>query len=593
MESQKRENLLNLALQVTEEERQKSLELNVGVMEGDRWEIIVKYHGNVAEKLEQLEKQYATSFQTEFLLPGYAILTVNRRYLDSISDLPEIDYIEKPKALYEEAVSIDQANRSSCVAEVTLREPFLTGKGVLIGIPDSGIDYKDAAFLTPDGNTKIAYLWDQTKEGRAPVGFYGGTEFSGEEINQSIVNDTEITFDRSGHGTTIADICVGEGAADESELLIVKLGSGNEQGFSRTTELMRAITWMLQKASELEKPLVINISYGNTYGAHDGTTLLETFLDTAADVYKTVICVGSGNEGAAAGHIALVCDEETQVEWSIVPFQEAINISFWKNYIDQISLTLVSPSGQREKLQLSQPGKQEIILENTRLILYIGEPTPYSQLQEYYFEFQAIDEIQGNGQISTGIWKLLISPVNVVDGYCSLYMPSAVVLGSGTNFYRATSDTTLTIPSTANKVITVGAYDIVYEEYADFSGRGYALFSENERREGTVSRESGLWKTRVQKPDLCAPGVDILVRDGRGGFQVVSGTSFAAPFVTAAAALLMEWGIVRGNDPYLYGEKVKAYLCRGAKELRGILDYPNERAGWGALCVERSLPYRT
>lgn len=593
MELQKRENLLNLALQVTTEERQKSLELNVGVLEEDRWEIIVKYHGNLAEKLTQLEQQYRTSFQTEFLLPGYAILTVDRRYLDIVSELTEIDYIEKPKALYEEAVSISQANRNSCVAEVVLREPFLTGRGVLIGIPDSGIDYKDTAFLTEDGTTKIVYLWDQTKEGNAPEGFYMGTEYSGEEINQSITENTEITFDRSGHGTAIADICVGEGAADESELLIVKLGSGNEQGFSRTTELMRAITWMLRKASELERPLAINISYGNTYGAHDGTTLLETFLNTAVDVYKTVICVGSGNEGAAAGHLSLSCEEETEVEWSIAPFQEAINISFWKNYIDQISMTLVSPSGQRENLQLSRAGKQEIIFENTRLILYIGEPTPYSPLQEYYFEFQSIDGVEGRGQISTGIWKLLISPVKVVDGYCSLYMPSSVVLGSGTNFYRATSDTTLTIPSTADKVITVGAYNILYEEYADFSGRGYALFSEDEVRERNTGGESGLWKTKLQKPDLCAPGVEILVRDGRGGFQVVSGTSFATPFVTAAAALLMEWGIVRNNDPYLYGEKVKAYLCRGAKELRGIQDYPNEKTGWGALCVERSLPDRS
>ena len=223
MELQKRENLLNLALQVTTEERQKSLELNVGVLEEDRWEIIVKYHGDLAEKLTQLEQQYRTSFQTEFLLPGYAILTVDRRYLDIVSELTEIDYIEKPKALYEEAISISQANRSSCVAEVVLRDPFLTGRGVLIGIPDSGIDYKDTAFLTEDGTTKIVYLWDQTKEGHAPEGFYMGTEYSGEEINQSITENTEITFDRSGHGTAIADICVGEGAADESELLIVKL----------------------------------------------------------------------------------------------------------------------------------------------------------------------------------------------------------------------------------------------------------------------------------------------------------------------------------------------------------------------------------
>ena len=78
--------------------------------------------------------------------------------------------------------------------------------------------------------------------------------------------------------------------------------------------------------------------------------------------------------------------------------------------------------------------------------------------------------------------------------------------------------------------------------------------------------------------------------DRDGGYSPVTGTSFAAPLVTGAAALLMEWGIVRENDPYLYGEKVKAYLRKGARRL------PSELAirirGWecGALCVADSLP---
>ncbi len=91
------------------------------------------------------------------------------------------------------------------------------------------------------------------------------------------------------------------------------------------------------------------------------------------------------------------------------------------------------------------------------------------------------------------------------------------------------------------------------------------------------------------KPDLCAPGTDLLVPDGQGSYAVVSGTSFAAPFAAGSSALLMEWGIVQGNDPYLYGEKVKAYFIKGAKRLPGFTRYPNEMVGWGALCVEDSL----
>lgn len=87
-------------------------------------------------------------------------------------------------------------------------------------------------------------------------------------------------------------------------------------------------------------------------------------------------------------------------------------------------------------------------------------------------------------------------------------------------------------------------------------------------------------------PDLVAPGVDVRVPTEDGGIMVVSGTSFATPFVTGSAALLMEWGVVRKQDPFLYGEKVKAYLRSGARPIRGERIYPNLRVGYGALCLE-------
>ena len=92
------------------------------------------------------------------------------------------------------------------------------------------------------------------------------------------------------------------------------------------------------------------------------------------------------------------------------------------------------------------------------------------------------------------------------------------------------------------------------------------------------------------KPDLVAPGVDIMTAAPGGGYQARTGTSFAVPFVTGAAAMLMQWGIVNGNDAFLYGEKVKAYFIKGAKRLPGYSWYPNEMVGWGALCVRDSLP---
>ncbi len=586
MASQKMENLLNLSLEATAGERERSLELPVGVTE-DRWELIIKYHGDLRGALERADLIRSGSPETleaEYLLPGYAILTAGRAEIERLSGLPEIDYIEKPKALYEGEITIRQGSLASCVQEVTDRGLMLSGLGCLVGVPDSGIDYKNGAFLDSQGRSRILYLWDQTlrpdaeKGWNAPDGFYHGVEFTKEQLDESILSGEELTFDRSGHGTGVTAIAAGrEGVAPEAGLLIVKLGSGREaEGSSRTTELMRAVSWMLQKAQSLGMPLAVNISYGSTYGSHDGTSLLETFLNNAAESYKIVLCVGSGNEGAAAGHTQVILDGQKRVECNVADRQGACNLSIWKNYADSFRLEILSPGGGRLEIPLEGGGKRNFTLDGTTILFYGGEPAPYTKVQEYYFDFL------GNPYITAGIWSFVLTPIRVLHGVVSFYLPSAEALNRGTNFFRPTAAVTMTIPATAQKVITVGAYNPLYQEYADFSGRGYPF--EEDAAEGKFYYEQQM------KPDICAPGTDILVPDGRGSYAVVSGTSFAAPYVTGSSALLMEWGIVRGNDPYLYGEKVKAYFVKGAKGLPGFTRYPNEMVGWGALCVESSLP---
>lgn len=154
-----------------------------------------------------------------------------------------------------------------------------------------------------------------------------------------------------------------------------------------------------------------------------------------------------------------------------------------------------------------------------------------------------------------------------------MWLPSESVLNRGTAFLKPSADTTLTIPSTAARVVTVAAYNGLTFSYADFSGRGAADISPGQ----------------MQKPDLAAPGVNVTAPSGIGYAQF-TGTSFAVPLVTGSAALMMEWGITKGNDPYLYGEKVKAYLRRGARELPGYDRWPNAQLGYGVLCLEESLP---
>lgn len=591
---QKLENILNLALETPEEEREQTESLNVGYSAEIRsWELIVKYHGS----LDRLREQ---NIVVEELIAGYAILTVPEALVDTVSDTPEIEYVEKPKRFY---YGQTFPARTSCFPPVTMRTPFLNGRGVLLAVLDSGITWDLEVFRKADGSTRIRYLWDQTvseetgdvRYGKMPDGFSIGTEYTAEEINAALQMHTWDRYrlipsrDLSGHGTAVAGIAAGRsadglytGAAPEAELIVVKLGApgnngGVEEGFPRTTEILRGVTYALRKARQLNMPLVINLSFGNSYGSHDGSSLLERFLDNASEIGRTVICVGSGNEGAARGHFAGNITRDGRVELAVSNYERNLNIQLWKNYSDVFRIRLQAPGGEEAELSTNiQGGKYSLELEQTRILVYLGEPLPYAVAQEIY-----LDMIPAEGSyINAGIWTIRLEPVVTVTGQYYLYLPAGSGIGESTGFYRATPQVTLTIPSTAAKVITVGAYDPVYDTYADFSGRGYA----------DSTRTIGVAAAGLTKPDLVAPGVNIQAPDVYGSFTPVTGTSFATPIVSGAAALLMEWGIVRGNDPFLYGEKVKAYFRKGARPLRGETEYPNDRVGYGKLCVAESFP---
>lgn len=622
---QKLENILNLALETPEEEREQTESLNVGYSAEIRsWELIVKYHGS----LDRLREQ---NIVVEELIAGYAILTVPEALVDTVSDTPEIEYVEKPKRFY---YGQTFPAGTSCFPPVTMRTPFLNGRGVLLAILDSGITWDLEVFRKADGSTRIRYLWDQTVPwnqtvpwdqtipgkqaasreqetlrnptlpqnqvapeetgdtgyGRTPDGFPIGTEYTEEEINWALNSSVLERYglipsrDLTGHGTAVAGIAAGRsadglytGAAPEAELIIVKLGLPREEGFPRTTEIMRGVTYALRKAQQLNMPLVINLSFGNSYGSHDGSSLLERFLDNASEIGKTVICVGSGNEGAARGHFAGNIARDRRVELAVGNYERSLNIQLWKNYSDVFRIRLQSPGGEEAELTTNiQAGKYTLRLEQTRILVYLGEPLPYAVAQEIYLDMIPVT----GGYIDAGIWTIRLEPVMTVTGQYYLYLPAGNGRGDSTGFYRSTPQMTLTVPSTAAKVITVGAYDPVYDTYADFSGRGYA----------DSSRTIGVTAAGLTKPDLVAPGVNIQAPDVYGSFLPVTGTSFATPIVSGAAALLMEWGIVRGNDPFLYGEKIKAYLRKGARPLRGEREYPNDRVGYGRLCVADSLP---
>jgi subtilisin family serine protease len=576
MDSQKIENLLNLALDATENERQKSLNLNVGYDKLEKsWDVIVKYSGDI-------ERLQSDVIDVVKLMNQYAILTVKESVLETLSNIPEIEYIEKPKRLF---FAVNKGIAASCITPLQSAEYNLFGEGIIVAVIDSGIDYSHLDFRNANGTTRILDLWDQTIMGNPPKGYKLGTEYTSEQINKALTAESkqmqmEIvpSRDLSGHGTVVAGIAAGNGrasnglyrgVASNSKLLIVKLGTPKEESFPRTTELMQAIDYVIKKALEYKMPAAINLSFGNTYGSHDGTSLLETYINLAANMWKTTICIGTGNEGATGGHTSGVVKYGTteNIEIAVAEYATTLNLQIWKNYSDEIDIMIKSPGGKTVGPLQQILGPQRFVLEQTQLLLYYGEPSPYSTAQEIYIDF-----IPRDTYVADGIWTISLVPKRIVSGEFDMWLPTEKALSTGTNFLFPTPDTTLTIPSTSARAISVGAYNTALGSYADFSGRGYTR------------------NLKLVKPDIVAPGVNITAPAVNGGYDSFTGTSMATPFVTGSCALMMEWGIVNGNDPFLYGEKAKAYLIKGAKPLPGFKEYPNPEVGWGALCVRDSLP---
>lgn len=572
MNDQKRENILNLALDATEEEREKSEALRVGYNREEKtWELIVKYNGDLSEVTAVLPGVTSVELSNE-----YAILTVPESLIEPLTGFSQIEYIEKPKRLY---FSVNVGKRVSCINPVQTGSGTggkqLSGRGVITGLIDSGIDYFHRDFRNADGTTRILKLWDQDRD----------TVYDKEQIDEAILSGSREaayrivpTRDLSGHGTAVAGIAAGNGTEEngvyrgvayESPLIVVKLGAPVRDSFPRTTELMRAIDFTVTQALSMGKPVAVNLSFGNTYGSHDGTSLLETFINDISNYGKTVIVAGTGNEGSRRGHISgrLSQGEAAEIELSVAPYETGFGLQLWKLYADIFSVSIVSPGGISTGPISSRLGPQRIRFPGTTLLLYYGEPSPYNRAQEIYMDF-----IPEDRYVESGNWKIRLVPEKIVVGQYDLWLPSAGALNEATHFLRSTPDTTLTIPSTAENVISVGAYDDTYFSYADFSGRGFTRLNQQ------------------VKPDLVAPGVNIVTTKAGGGYESVTGTSFAAPFVTGSAALMMQWGIVDGHDPFLYGEKVKAYLMRGAKPLPGDDVYPNPRLGFGLLCLADSFP---
>ncbi len=535
-------------------------------------EVIVKYNGDIDRVAELI------GGSAEKLSDRYAVITADRESLDELYRFTEIEDIESAKRVYFET---NFNLSSSCINTVQKKNSFgLLGRGVIAAIIDSGIDYTHPDFRNEDGTSRIISLWDQTIDGAPPDGFNEGSEYTNNMINLALAESDPFELvpsrDFLGHGTAVAGIAAGNGSASDGEnigvaplcdLIVVKVGQKGNDFFAQTTEIMRAVRYVIDKSRELARPAAVNLSFGMNNGAHDGGSLFEEFLTDVSNEWKCVIVAPTGNEGSAGHHYSgrAVQGEVKNIEFFTASGIEGFYLSLWKNFADRFSVELIFPGGMSSGVIDIENQIKTVRYGNIVLTVLYGQPTRYSADQEIFFDIRA-----DSGTVNAGAWVLRIIPVEIVDGRFDIWLPTLEEVSARTYFSGADIYGTMTIPASAKKIVRVAGYNDRIGSIAPFSGLGR--------------------KDNTEIPDIAAPAVNILTARSGGGYDSFTGTSFAAPFVTGSAVLMMEWGIINGNSPFFYGERIRAFLRLGAKRSAGAV-YPNPQFGYGRLCLSASLRY--
>lgn len=477
------------------------------------------------------------------------------------------------------------------------------GKGVLIGLVDTGIDYRSPLFQNPDGTTRIAGIWDQSvpiEEDVLPAGvpdYYPmggssyGTEYTREQINEALASDDPLslvpTQDTIGHGTFLAGLAAGSsipqedftGAAPEAELAVVKLKPAkkylrdfylipSDAPAFQENDIMIGIKYLRMMADRLKKPLVILLAMGSNSGSHIGTSPLSQVTQNYSGFFGIITVIAGGNETGAAHHFYASIPagteyEDVEIRVGKEEAERGFVLELWAADADTYTVGFISPSGERIS-------RIPIIANNETSIPFLLDATTIT------VNYQLIEAESGSQLIfmrfqtpAAGIWTVRVYNTQRFKGTFHMWLPVQGMISEETVFLRPDPYSTITVPGNSRLPITVGAYDTSTGGIYIHSSRGFT-------------------PNQIVKPELAAPGVNILgpsVGRKPGSdtpMTTRTGTSAAAAITAGAAANLLGWGIVEGNYPTMSEASVKSYLIRGAQR-NPALTYPNREFGYGTL----------
>jgi subtilisin family serine protease len=468
------------------------------------------------------------------------------------------------------------------------RNPFLGlfGQGIIVGVIDTGIDYQHQAFLYNDDTTRILSIWDQSiQNGPIPEGFTFGTEYRKEIINLALKSDNPLSIvpsvDTNGHGTSIASVIAGKpnaegtfsGIVPESELVVVKLKDAkqnlkeiffvpNDTVCFQESDIILGIRYLISFAQSVSRPVVICIALGSSSGGHDGSGALSNYLNYLGRLPGIGLSVSAGNEGNDRRHYFNNTKEPpfyNDFELRVGERDKMFSMEIWPYALGRFAVDISTPN--RESTQLIYP-----TIGSCRMFNFIFTPSVL-WVNNFIFEEETGDQLilLRFRDALPGVWSIRIQSIDNEPISFHSWLPSGNLLSNETFFLNPNPDTTITSPGNGLHQLTVTAYNQFNDSILLESSRGYT-------RSGQV------------KPDIAAPGYELPCALPRNQYGSITGTGAAAAHTAGAIAMILEWGISRGNYTSMTGYDVNRLIIRGGRR-EGANVFPNNIWGYGQLDV--------